>query len=134
MKNLLKSVMLITLFLPFFGCESESFEIAEEAIIQDSETTELCANQKPQVQLTNNCNLPVSLKIQDQNGILLEFVEELPIGGISEWKPFNPGTVVLTIFTTSSTKEITMNFNYCNSLEIGIDENFQLSTNLITEL
>jgi hypothetical protein len=134
MKNLLKSVMLIALLLPFFGCVSESIDIVEEAIIEDSEITELCANQKPQLQLANNCNIPVSLKIQDQNGLLLEFVENLPPGRLSDWKLFDPGVVVITVFTTTSTKEITIDFDYCTYFEIGIDQNYQLSTNLISVL
>lgn len=126
--------MLSAIFLSIFSCISESLELEEIAIIEDSQDTQICANQRPQTQLTNNCDLPVTIKIHDQNGLLLDFEEDIAPGRLSDWRIFDPGLVTITISTAASIKEISLDLNYCTTFDIVINPNYQLTTNLITVL
>ena len=134
MKNLLKPIAFAILISACYGCSVEPIDTQDTAandlvITQEIADTNTCTGQDPEVRITNNGTVAISLDVLNDDDDVVGFVHNLLPGETSIWISFPPGDTLFSV-TNDVVQDVKVvhSMNTCMIYDMEIDSNNELTS------
>jgi|GEM_PF-1165218 len=133
--NLLNTIAIAIVMTTCYNCSVEPMdnlqtETLEQLTLANMEqaSTMICNGSNPKARIANNGTLPADYQIYDSTGVMIDSINDIQPGTVSDWITFPEGIIIFNVVMDSfSDQKVSHNMATCTEIFMEIDANNQLT-------